>query len=71
MFDWILEKGFALIIVFVLVALGLLLFHVISNPCSSTDEMMTYYCRNEQVELCMKDERYTREECIELIGGGK
>lgn len=42
------------------------------NPpvCIKADDL-SYQCRDYQVQQCVKDERYSREECIALVGGGK
>lgn len=41
-----------------------------SNPCYGNDDIR-FVCLDYRVTECVASERYTREECITLIGTGK
>lgn len=57
----------ALILVIFIYAVLVKAIPIVVDPdqCSSN----TYECRKHQVELCLKDEQYTLEQCIQLMGG--
>lgn len=61
-----------IVIVAVVGAIGIvvLVIQFQNNPpvCIKTDDL-SYQCRDYQVQQCLKDEQYTREECISLVGG--
>lgn len=59
-----------LVLIVVIVIVALVLPVIQGNPCVG-DNKSTYECRDYQVQQCVKDERYNREECIALVGGGK
>jgi hypothetical protein len=66
------KSGDSVFVVIVLIALATIIILIISStndPCGGSGGELSYECRAYQVELCIADEQYTREECITLVGG--
>lgn len=61
-------KFLVLIITAVILICGLAYFIAtrVLDPARCTSN--TYACRDTQVEQCMRSEKYTRAECITLVG---
>jgi len=38
-----------------------------NNPCRQES---SFACKDERVRLCLETERYTKDQCVILVGGG-
>lgn len=67
---------FAIIVIAVIVLLAFGLFLLVpslfsakdKSPCWSVDDT-TYACRDYQVTQCIADDKYSKDQCIALLGG--
>ena len=72
----IIEYALWIILALILIAalLGILtlgvakLSGIAKNPCAIT---RSFECSDYQVEQCLASEKYTKEQCVQLVGGGK
>ena len=59
----------AVVVIVILAMLGPTISNMLTgNPCA-VDQTNTD-CRKWKVTECMKDEKFTRAECVELVGSG-
>lgn len=64
------EDILALAIISILIVVAAVIFGaVVANEDNCTNS--TYECRSHQVELCIKQEVYTKDQCIVMLGGSK
>lgn len=78
--DWLSKMGFTIMVIGIVALLAYGVFALIGaivkpvtpdNPavyCSWYSS--TFLCKDIQVEECAKSDRYSREECVALVGGG-
>jgi uncharacterized membrane protein len=68
--DWLFKTAMVMAAFAVLVLIGLVAWYIYAL---ATDQICstTFECRNAAVMECVRSEGYTRNECIELVGGGK
>lgn len=59
----------AVIVIFALLgnAVGNI-FNGIENPCFHSD---SFECLDHKVNQCLASEKYTKEQCVQLVGGHK
>lgn len=67
----IVEYALILILVLVLVVTIVVVSLIVAGnePCASEQDN-SFTCRDARVQECIASERYTREECIVLMGSG-
>ena len=66
----IVEYALILVLLLVVAIVAVSLITAMNEPCSSEQDN-SFACRDARVQECIASERYTRDECIALMGGNK